>query len=1353
MAHVDQLLEEYLRVINTKDDEIHGLIRGLEEHRCELKKREDTYKADVLNTQQKLQRAHKQIKKMDERHEKDETDINRLVNHNESMKGQLQLMQQKLDEATKMMEDHRQEHARVLEQVRRQHIVEVQSLRNECDELKREQKNVWNERETARKAVEACDSREKQLLAKEVADVELRKSLEDMRLQMQSMIPKQVHTDAIAQCEESIRALKQKATEEANSLKADLSRIKKSAGKYRTQLDELRILHEQLEKKYTEVSHEGEEARQRLDVEREASKKLLASKEKEIEVAHELTEKVTAKLDAAMEQVRLNQVKVQATEYQLREKTEILEQERRRSKQECEKLSLQLNNVQSDVAEQQREAERLQRRLEEGVAELKESHVSLASVKEASLRESAELREKIALLTAERDRVKEDRDRIVFELKDAQHQLSMLRERLAEDKKTLCAKIDAANVNIERMKDQLKDKEHHQETMLAVQEKRLQEVAWAHKNEVNECKRALESEVNDLRQRLESTTARLTEEVSNNKLKQRELQTSEEALRNIRQECERCVAEARENLRLLEETRRETLTLRETVTKQKQLLDTASEIEARLRRSVSQLESERAEDTRRSESLMRTLTEAKEELASKQKETLELKHELKKAIDENSKKELANLKKKLCESQESVEQLRQEGVEMRRERDRQLSSFEKLQEQKEMTERELRECNEKLQRVSAELQLKAEESTQIARHAKEVEDLAKRSCEELERELSRRDAVIESLQHELPRLGDERAKVAVLEERLSHKTDLNRLEADGLRDRITLLEKDLEAREEQLRRQLSEMEVLGDRNRSLQDRVEEMEELLTQKEKKHAMRKEALRKALEQVDAAAERKTEAEKNLTRMKKLCEQDVEVYKAKVEELQEELQKTRKAHETAEAHLSLREQELGEVKRLSGISQGMLEEQLERVKQQQSAQFIKKREELHEAINRLDMLNRQLEETREALSVSEEAKKEALEYAGNAQRRVSNFYCRLVTNFAEDAMLTKEMFGDFAITIASRAFHQLGRVTHNGWEIAASYKQNCSEQLQQQQIKMRREMDELKRIHKEEMQAVVDDRNKELSKIALQHGADIAQLRQEIVDATARASRDTDAALKDYRRKEEQFHRDKTELECAKLEIAHHEDQISALKEQLRSFEQRAGAARSHNETELRTALRAKETLQVQLEETRRQVQLLQQQLNAARQGAQQTGHTAAAQQSRLEERVAELTKTVNGLEVEKRRLERQARNDEKKIAVLEKELAEVRKREAELSSQLQARKAENSALKERCANLESLKNISEVTLAETRLREKDLLEKMEEMRSAQQLMQLCFDKQQEQLEVGRRMHEQDVNRSGFYYKDGR
>jgi chromosome segregation ATPase len=101
-------------------------------------------------------------------------------------------------------------------------------------------------------------------------------------------------------------------------------------------------------------------------------------------------------------------------------------------------------------------------------------------------------------------------------------------------------------------------------------------------------------------------------------------------------------------------------------------------------------------------------------------------------------------------------------------------------------------------------------------------------------------------------------------------------------------------------------------------------------------------------------------------------------------------------------------------------------------------------------------------------------------------------------------------------------------------------------------------------------------------------------------------------------------------------------------------------------------------------------------------------------------------------------------EKQLEAQAKDIAELRDRELDNYAELNTRKAEVATWKEKCANLESLKNIADASVAEAGMRERDLLNKLDEMRQAQQMMQLCFDKQQEQLEIGRRIREEGSGR---------
>jgi chromosome segregation ATPase len=102
-----------------------------------------------------------------------------------------------------------------------------------------------------------------------------------------------------------------------------------------------------------------------------------------------------------------------------------------------------------------------------------------------------------------------------------------------------------------------------------------------------------------------------------------------------------------------------------------------------------------------------------------------------------------------------------------------------------------------------------------------------------------------------------------------------------------------------------------------------------------------------------------------------------------------------------------------------------------------------------------------------------------------------------------------------------------------------------------------------------------------------------------------------------------------------------------------------------------------------------------------------------------------------------LQDKVRSLEEQLAVKDRDLSQMHDREIELVTEVSKRKSEIATIRERFANLDSLKAISDQNFAELQGREHDLLEKIEELRSTQNMMQMCFDKQQEQIELSRRL----------------
>lgn len=263
-----------------------------------------------------------------------------------------------------------------------------------------------------------------------------------------------------------------------------------------------------------------------------------------------------------------------------------------------------------------------------------------------------------------------------------------------------------------------------------------------------------------------------------------------------------------------------------------------------------------------------------------------------------------------------------------------------------------------------------------------------------------------------------------------------------------------------------------------------------------------------------------------------------------------------------------------------------------------------------------------------------------------------------------------------------------------------------------------------------------------------------------AVAEALRSEEARVAQEERRGLQRAQDKMsrQLEDRTVEQKHNEDELreqraevaalqSVLAEKEREYKleleraqkevQRAAAA----QTARAAAVKHSEELQTQLD-------FAVGQLESARASHQRLLHEQQATQRTRDARLEAAQAEVATLAAERRRLLADLASQEQRVNELMKELQAVRRQEADLLGQLQARKSEISALRERCANLDSLKNISDATLAATQSRERDLMEKIEELRNAQQLMQICFDKQQEQLEIGKRLRQQDSQMRSRY-----
>ena len=217
------------------------------------------------------------------------------------------------------------------------------------------------------------------------------------------------------------------------------------------------------------------------------------------------------------------------------------------------------------------------------------------------------------------------------------------------------------------------------------------------------------------------------------------------------------------------------------------------------------------------------------------------------------------------------------------------------------------------------------------------------------------------------------------------------------------------------------------------------------------------------------------------------------------------------------------------------------------------------------------------------------------------------------------------------------------------------------------------------------------------------------------------------------------------------------VQSLVKELHAAQQSAGVAKvEQSRAEARAEEAAADVQRTVIEPLGRKVEELQRALADMRREAEGR-EEKVREQNELLNRQADLVeklrvevvardKRIGGLEDAKEAKEkdsgrREARLEEQ-IRELTRQLDALRDKEMQQMQDLAARRSEVVTWRERCANLESLKTIADNAVEEYKAREADMLEKIEEMHQSQQIMQTCFDKQQEQIELGKRLREQDL-----------
>ena len=164
---------------------------------------------------------------------------------------------------------------------------------------------------------------------------------------------------------------------------------------------------------------------------------------------------------------------------------------------------------------------------------------------------------------------------------------------------------------------------------------------------------------------------------------------------------------------------------------------------------------------------------------------------------------------------------------------------------------------------------------------------------------------------------------------------------------------------------------------------------------------------------------------------------------------------------------------------------------------------------------------------------------------------------------------------------------------------------------------------------------------------------------------------------------------------------------------------------------------QSLSTELGDRVQRVSVLEEQVTEARSEKERLLRAQRIEVERLSSTNQELESQVVG---QREDHTRRIRSLEKEVSVLSDELRKCRDANADQGTELLKRRSEVATWQERCANLESLKRISDGQVEDFQRRERDLMEKIDLLQDSQQEMQVLFERQNRQVEMGRRLREE-------------
>ncbi|KAG5478113.1 hypothetical protein LSCM4_05513 [Leishmania orientalis] len=1414
--HVDQLLEEYLRVINDKDDQLHRLLRQLQDQEAVAAKREDESITKQRHLSEQLQSKSKKVKEMQVQLAREEEAVRELVLNSEALKKQLQ---------------ESEEHAKGQAIAAAEAAAKVHRL--EC-ELSDAQVSVVAAQTQKAKCDEVCASAQLRVEAQAAAIASLKSELEvatrslreaqshaqQLQARIHEMMPIHEHMSALAALEAKSASERVQCNQEIEKLREALSSRERD---HRTTQQALR----KAQKDADELSALLQSTKKALDTAKhEVSTTDLAKQQTERELREEAARCRQARMASAERVGELERSLARSQEALQRTTTELQavcsQHERYKAVAEKEREGVQAQHraLQEQLRQSQDEADRARRLLETRERTISDSADALARAREEATRSQAELREKLATATAAAASRGEECERLRHQLSRTQLELADAQRRTSADEHSLAQKLEELHAGVQRLQAQLRDKEEEARRAELVHGKELQKVQHEHAFAVEDMRRRHESEVKEMHARLELARAELSERAGGSKGLEKELYHLAEVRQEMRNEMSRLhnTIEAKETL--IQGLRREA---------EKQQAD-AAQLAQRLaahERSEGVLR-QRIEEAERAQADSKSARERAEESVTAIRKTAEARAATLAGMEAQLREKdgiIAALRLEMKECAEAKQVAAKEVMQERSHLDKLALSLAATEERAGKAETELRialqeqqqlqhsidERSKEVRRLEEKAEQREAECSRLARHAEDVESLAKRTAEELHQAIHERDDTIQRLRSEqatvLPHLNEEKSRNLVLLEKLQHQQEVSRMHMDSAQQRICSLEEAAAAREAEV------AALQGDKARTEQQLLEMQAQVTTlmgtlnSREHKYQQRKEEVQKALQQVEeakAATVVRLQSAEDQTAAASAIREKYKKEKAKMELLMQRMEErvrasTRREKEDRQREVDLIEK-LTKTEEALRQAQDSLNSRVSEVKAHYDEICRQQEESFRDATN--DAMA--AEKLANSLQVQlHEAQRKAVSLEGSyreLQRHVAVTWALAVEDYAEEAVDMKRACMDLVVCAHRSAVSRAVSAVKDSWSAAEKTAAVLCEGARDTEQKLAC----LQREHKAELRALEEVYQRRLEAAAAEHHAAVARVERELAETEGcvlvlkeasqrsvddreqrthalkeslervtallemekhqtaslrekiaadeeKRSRDARAAEEEHRSLQRGYDKLKRQLDDRIVEQKHNEDELRELRAEVAALQRVLGEKNREAKHEadqlakeqgrLVVAVAAQEAAEQQCGEMQKQISFLRGQLETARMSHERvvSEHQATqrARDVRLDAAQAELANAV----AERRRYQREVESLEQRVRELTKEMQMLRRQEADNLGQLQAYKAEASALRERCANIESLKNISEASLAETQARERDLLDKLEELRNAQHLMQLCFDKQQEQLEVGRRLRQQD------------